>query len=214
MRPLTFWPWPLIFVMCLSAQGVLEDGLEPQEPWSLLLSSMLQDRSTLLASCLAFFWLSTQGWGVGMAKLEFALGAFDSCFPIQNYISCWDNPARHHSSMTTLKIHEALGPIAPLNIQTSSLASREAIWFHTPCCPEVASQAHEVRREALRLRSMASSSRCEEGLFLTHSHMHPSMPNTQRRGDHLWEDAAFSPCPDFFHLSFLSDAFTLPFVFL
>lgn len=49
-------------------------------------------------------------------------------------MSCWDSPARHHSSMTPLRIHEGLGPIAPLSIQTSSLASRGAIWFPTPWC--------------------------------------------------------------------------------
>ena len=74
-------------MMYLSAQNVSKDRLELVEPWSLLLSKYVARQFYFIS----FVWLLlaiNPGLGVSMTKLEFALKAFDSCFPIQNYISC------------------------------------------------------------------------------------------------------------------------------
>lgn len=131
----------------------------------------MQDICTLSAACLAVVGSRPQG-GVRTVKLEIALQALASGFPIQNYSQLLRQSQQPPLTCGNFKNYEALGS----NMQPSGLGPRDTVWLHMPCGPDKCSQHVSA---ALTQLSVASPSRCEDGLLTTHSHVHPAMPNTR-----------------------------------
>lgn len=98
--------------------------------------------------------------------------------------------------MTTSKIHEALGFTALLN----NTASYQEKSYDSTCPVALLEHCQQVRcrgapETALRGQPF-SPSRCEKGLFMPHSHVHPCMPNTQWLEDCLQGNTAALHHPD------------------